>query len=78
MTRSADLAVAIVGTGIGGTEMAGYLGVNGRRVCVHDVRPEAVEGIRARGGLDVSGIVSGFARIARATTNSRRRWRARP
>jgi len=68
MTRSADLAVAIIGTGIGGTEMAGYLGVGGARVRVHDVRPEAVAGIRERGGLDVSGIVSGFAPIERATT----------
>ena len=68
MTRSADLAVAIVGTGIGGTEMAGYLGVNGRRVRVHDVRPEAIGGIRERGGLDVSGIASGFAPIECATT----------
>ena len=62
-----DLVVAIVGTGIGGTEMAGYLGLNGARVRVHDIRKEAVDGIRARGGLDVSGIVSGFAPIERAT-----------
>ena len=69
MTRSAGLTVAIVGTGIGGTEMAGYLGVEGGRVRVHDVRPEAVGGIRERGGLEVSGIVTGFARIERATTD---------
>src|SRR5262245_31857220 len=69
MTTSAGLTVAIVGTGIGGTEMAGYLGIGGARVRVHDVRPEAVGGIRERGGLDVSGIVSGFAPIERATTD---------
>ena len=61
--------VAVVGTGIGGTEVAGYIGLNGRRVRVHDVRPEAVDGIRARGGLDVSGMSSGFAPIERATTD---------
>ena len=61
--------MAIVGTGIGGTEMAGYLGLNGRRVRVHDVRPDAVSGIRERGGLEVSGIASGFAPIERATTD---------
>ena len=49
--------------------MAGYLGLNGRRVRVHDVRPEAVGGIRERGGLDVSGIASGFAPIECATTS---------
>jgi 2-polyprenyl-6-methoxyphenol hydroxylase-like FAD-dependent oxidoreductase len=69
MTRSGDFTVAIVGTGIGGTELAGYLGVNGRRVRVHDVRPEAIGGIRERGGLDVSGIASGFAPIECATTD---------
>jgi opine dehydrogenase len=63
------LAVAIVGTGVGGTEMAGYLGFHGARVRVHDVRPAAVDGIRARGGLDVSGIASGFAPVERATTD---------
>lgn len=64
-----DLVVAIVGTGIGGTEMAGYLGRQGARVRVHDVRKEAVSGIRDRGGLDVSGIASGFAPVERATTD---------
>ncbi|MBI4635090.1 MAG: NADP transhydrogenase subunit alpha, partial [Candidatus Rokubacteria bacterium] len=69
MTTPADLDVAIVGTGIGGTELAGYLGLHGRRVRVHDVRPDAVSGIRERGGLEVSGIASGFAPIERATTD---------
>jgi opine dehydrogenase len=64
-----DLVVAIVGTGIGGTEMAGYLGLHGTRVRVHDIRKEAVEGIRDRGGLEVSGIATGFARVERATTD---------
>ena len=69
--RTSGPAVAIVGTGIGGTEMAGYLGVQGRRVRVHDLRPEAVDGIRARGGLDVTGVATGFAPIERATTDLR-------
>jgi opine dehydrogenase len=64
-----DLVVAIVGTGIGGTEMAGYLGLHGTKVRVHDIRKEAVSGIRDRGGLEVSGIASGFARVERATTD---------
>jgi opine dehydrogenase len=64
-----DLVVAIVGTGIGGTEMAGYLGLHGARVRVHDIRKEAVDGIRDRGGLEVSGIESGFAPVERATTD---------
>lgn len=64
-----DLVAAIVGTGIGGTEMAGYLGLHGTRVRVHDVRKQAVSGIHDRGGLDVSGIASGFAAVERATTD---------
>jgi opine dehydrogenase len=69
VTRAGEIGVAIIGTGIGGTELAGYLGLNGWRVRVHDVRPEAVTGIRERGGLEVSGVVNGFARIERATTD---------
>jgi opine dehydrogenase len=61
--------VAIVGTGVGGTELAAYLGLHGGRVRAHDVRPEAIEGIRKRGGLDVSGVASGFAPVERATTD---------
>jgi opine dehydrogenase len=64
-----DLVVAIVGMGIGGTEVAGYLGLHGMRVRVHDIRQEAVGGIRDRGGLEVSGIATGFARVERATTD---------
>ena len=64
-----DLVVAIVGAGIGGTEMAGYLGLHGTRVRVHDIRKDAVGGIRDRGGLEVSGIATGFARVERATTD---------
>jgi opine dehydrogenase len=66
---SDEPVVAIVGTGIGGTELAGYLGLQRRRVRVHDVRPEAVEGIAARGGLEVTGVASGFAAVERATTD---------
>jgi opine dehydrogenase len=64
-----ELVVAIVGTGIGGTEMAGYLGLQGTRVRVHDIRKEAVDGIRDCGGLEVSGIATGFAPVERATTD---------
>jgi opine dehydrogenase len=66
---SDEPVVAIVGTGIGGTELAAYLGLHGRRVRAHDVRAEAVDGIRARGGLEVSGVASGFAPVERATTD---------
>ncbi len=66
---SDEPVVAVVGTGIGGTELAAYLGLHGRRVRAHDVRPEAVGGIRERGGLEVSGVASGFAPVERATTD---------
>ena len=69
MTTGSNLFVAIVGTGIGGTQLAGYLGLNRHRVRVHDVRPEAISAIRQRGGVEVSGIASGFAPVERATTD---------
>ena len=69
MKSAPNITVAIVGAGVGGTQLAGYLGLNRHRVHVHDIRPEAVGGIRERSGLDVSGIVSGFAPVELATTN---------
>jgi opine dehydrogenase len=69
MTRTDAPTVAIVGTGVGGTEMAGYLGLAGCRVRAHDIRPTAIQGIRDRGGLEVQGAVSGFAPVEQATTN---------
>jgi opine dehydrogenase len=68
-TSATRVDVAIVGAGIGGTEMAGYLALTGHDVRIHDVRAEAVNGVGARGGLEVSGVVSGFAAVKRATTN---------
>ena len=59
MTTAADLVVAIVGTGIGGTELAGYLGLNRQRVRVHDVRPEAVSGIHSANGTITNWWTSG-------------------
>lgn len=60
--------IAIIGTGIGGTELAGFAGLVGCRVRVHDIRPEAVAGIRERGGLQVEGVARGFAPVECATT----------
>jgi opine dehydrogenase len=69
MAVNKNLTIAVVGTGIGGTELAGYLGLAGFRVRVHDIRPEAVDGMRAHHGLEVEGVLNGFAPIEHATTN---------
>ncbi len=68
MAIKKDLTIAVVGTGIGGTELAGYLGLAGFRVRVHDIRPEAIDGIRSHRGVMVDGISNGFAPIELATT----------
>ncbi len=69
MAVKRNFTIAVVGTGIGGTELAGYLGLVGFRVRVHDIRPEAIDGIRAQHGLEVEGLLNGFAPIEHATTD---------
>ncbi|MCC7106329.1 MAG: NAD/NADP octopine/nopaline dehydrogenase family protein [Chloroflexi bacterium] len=69
MAQGTNVTVAVVGTGIGGCELAGYLGLHGARVRVHDVRPEAVRGISEQSGLQVEGVLRGFAPVELATTD---------
>ena len=61
--------VAVVGTGVGGLAVAGHAGLVGLGVAVHDIRAEAVQPIRERGGIEVRGKEEGFVPVAVATTD---------
>jgi len=64
------LDVAVVGAGNGGLAVAGYAGLGGARVRLYDIDADRVGPVAARGGIDVSGVVSGFAPVEVATTDA--------
>ncbi|MCF8061115.1 MAG: NAD/NADP octopine/nopaline dehydrogenase family protein [Deltaproteobacteria bacterium] len=61
--------VAIIGAGNGGHAAAAELALMGYTVRMHDVDPDVVAGIASRGGVEVSGVMSGFGPVAFAGTD---------
>ncbi len=66
MSRS---TVAIIGAGNGGQAAAAELGLKGFPVRLCDINKEMIAGIAARGGVEVSGVMQGFAEVEKATTD---------
>lgn len=74
MNNATGPAVAVIGAGNSGQAIAGFLSLSGHTVKLWNRNaPEEVSKwlnpISSRGGLEVSGIVRGFAPIAQATTS---------
>ena len=59
--------IAIIGAGLGGIALVANLGVAGYRLRLHDRDDGRLIKIRERGGLDVEGIVQGFAPLELVT-----------
>ncbi|MDD3642169.1 MAG: NAD/NADP octopine/nopaline dehydrogenase family protein, partial [Candidatus Krumholzibacteria bacterium] len=57
----------IVGAGHGGMAMAGHLSLSGFQASLLSRRPDRISPVRARGGIDVTGEVEGFAPVKLAT-----------
>jgi opine dehydrogenase len=66
-TTRAGGTCAIIGAGLGGIALLANLGLQGYRVRLHDIDDGRLAGVRERGGLDVEGLVSGFAPVELAT-----------
>ena len=64
---SASPTIAIIGAGLGGIALIAKLGVAGYRLRLHDRDDGRLIKIRERGGLDVEGIVQGFAPLELVT-----------
>ncbi len=62
-----NLKWAVIGGGNGGQSMAGHLAIMGFPVRLYDIVPETVEAIRAQGGIEVNGVVTGFGKLDLAT-----------
>jgi len=61
----------VAGAGHGGMAMAGHLAITGFRVNLFNRSPERVVAVQARGGIDVTGEVDGFASLGRVTCEAR-------
>ncbi|MBI4582184.1 MAG: NAD/NADP octopine/nopaline dehydrogenase family protein [Planctomycetes bacterium] len=59
----------VLGAGHGGMAMAAHLAVTGCKVNLFNRTPGRIEAVRARGGIDVDGEVSGFAALNAATAD---------
>ena len=60
---------AIIGGGNGGQAIAGHLALLGERVRIFDVVPATVDGINAKGGIQLKHAVEGFGKLEFATTD---------
>ena len=60
----------VLGAGPGGMAMAGHLALTGCIVNLFNRSPERIAAVQARGGIDVTGSVHGFARLNCITTDA--------
>lgn len=60
--------VAIIGAGNGGQAAAAELGLKGFSIRLCDIDSAMIAGINARGGVEISGVLEGFAPVELATT----------
>lgn len=59
----------VLGAGHGGMAMAAHLAITGCKVNLFNRSDERLEPVRARGGIEVTGVVEGFATLNRVTTD---------
>jgi len=60
---------AVLGAGNGGQAMAAYLGLQGYEVNLYNRSEERITAIKKSGTIKLHGVFSGFAKLARITTN---------
>ena len=63
--------VTIIGAGLGGIALVANLGLAGYRLRLHDRDEGRIAAIQKHGGLDVEGLVQGFARVDLVTPKLR-------
>jgi len=59
---------AVIGAGLGGVAICAHMGRLGYRMRLHDLNGARLTALRTRGGIDVEGLVQGFAPLERVTT----------
>lgn len=63
------LTWAVIGGGNGGHAAAGQLGISNQEVKLYDISKETVDAIQSQGGINVSGVLEGFGKVALASTD---------
>jgi opine dehydrogenase len=58
---------AVIGAGLGGAALLASMALQGYRMRLHDLNDARLEAIRKRGGIDVTGLFTGFARAELVT-----------
>jgi threonine dehydrogenase-like Zn-dependent dehydrogenase len=66
-TRRGGCTCAIIGAGLGGIALIANMGLQGYRLRLHDLNEARIAKVRERGGLDVEGLVEGFAPVELVT-----------
>lgn len=61
--------VAVLGAGHGGQAMAGHLALQGLSITLYTRSEARIAPLRAQGGIQVEGTVTGFGRVQQFTTN---------
>jgi len=67
--HSKNLRWAVIGGGNGGQSVCAHLALMGYHVRLYDISPDTVDAINNQGGIELEGIVNGFGKIDRATTD---------
>jgi opine dehydrogenase len=68
-TSSEQTTCAVIGAGLGGVAVCANLGLADYRMRLHDLNEARLTELRARGGIDVDGLVAGFSPLDRVTTD---------
>jgi len=68
-SKHRSITWSVIGGGNGGQSLAAHLAVMGYPVRLYDIFEDTIESIAKRGGIEVSGAVSGFGQIETATTD---------
>ncbi len=63
-----EATCAVIGAGLGGCALVASMALSGYRMRLHDVNESRLAEIRSRGGIDVEGLFTGFARADLVTS----------
>lgn len=65
--QGSEIEIAVLGAGNGGQAMAAHLANKGMRVALYNREDDRLAPIRAKGGIEMTGTLSGFGRLALVT-----------
>jgi opine dehydrogenase len=68
-TANDRVTCTVIGAGLGGVAVCANLGLAGYRMRLHDLDEARLTALRARGGIDVEGLVQGFSPLELVTTD---------